>query len=798
MQYGHFDDKNKEYVITNPATPRSWSNYLGSTRYGAIITNNAGGYSFFHSTAQGRFLRLRFNAIPMDQPGRYLYLHDKDSKDFWSTSWQPVGKSLEAFNTETRHGSAYTKIISDYKGIKSETLYFVPLDADYELWNVKLTNNSNKKRNLRGFTYVEFASNWNAIDDMNNLQYTQYIIKTAFENNCIDHGSNLFIPSEPENFQQKDQGRHTFIGVAGMEASGYDTDREKFIGPYRDYSNPLAVEKGECSNSLAEGDNGCGSLQLDIELNPGETKEFTIVLGIGKASQEGQDAIAKFDNPVEVIKAYEEVKNYWHLRIEGLTATTPDADFNSMINMWNPFNNLITFAWSRSASLIYSGERDGLGYRDTIQDMIGVLHNIPAEAGERLELMITGQASTGGAMPVVKPFAHKPGNEKTPNETEYRSDDCMWLFNTIPSYVKETGDINFYLKTLPYADRGEDTVLGHLRKAIGFNLKRLGQHGLPCGLVADWNDCLVLGQNGETVFVALQLRYALKTYIEICEMLGEFKDEIAWAKEELAILDKNIEKHAWDGDWYLRAYRHDGLKFGSKENKEGSVFLNAQTWAVLSEHAKDERAGQILDIVNERLATPYGVMLLDPPYEKTEHSVVKAPLFNKGMKENGAIFCHTQGWAVMAEAMQGNGNRAYAYYRSFLPAAFNDKAEIRETEPYVYAQTTNSKHNMRFGASRNPWLSGTTAWAYFSAAQYILGIRPDYKGLVIDPCIPDTWEGFTAERLFRGKKIEIEVRNPNKVCRGIKQLSINGMVLNGNLVPSDKLEKVNKVVAIMG
>lgn len=798
MKYGHFDDNNKEYVITNPATPKSWSNYLGSTRYGAIITNNAGGYSFFHSTAQGRFLRLRFNAIPMDQPGRYLYFHDRDSKDYWSASWQPVGKPLDKFKTETRHGSAYTKINSEYSEIKSEVLFFVPLNADYELWHVKITNNSQQKRSLRGFTYVEFASNWNALDDMNNFQYTQYIIKTAYEKNIIDHGSNLFIPPEPENFQQKDQGRHTFIGVAGMDASGYDTDREKFIGPYRTYANPIAVEQGQCSNSLAEGDNGCGSLQMDIELEPGETREFTIVLGIGAASKEGKTAVEKFSDAKEVEKAYQEVKRYWHSRIEGLTAQTPDADFNSMINMWNPFNNLITFAWSRAASLVYSGERDGLGYRDTLQDMIGVLHNIPEEAHERLELMITGQASTGGAMPVVKPFAHTPGNEKTPDESEYRSDDCMWLFNTIPAYVKEVGDIDFYKKVLPYADKGKDTVLGHLRRAIEFNLNRLGQHGLPCGLAADWNDCLILGQKGETVFVALQLRYGLKTYIEICDLLGNLNNEIDWAKQNLAILDENIEKHAWDGDWYLRAFRHDGLKFGSKENEEGSLYLNAQTWAVLSEHAKEERAEKILNAVNDRLATDYGVMLLDPPYEKTEHSVVKAPLFNKGMKENGAIFCHTQGWAVMAESLMGNGNRAYDYYRSFLPSAFNDKAEIRETEPYVYAQTTNSKHNMRFGASRNPWLSGTTAWAYYSAAQYILGIRPDYNGLTIDPCIPDSWKGFTAERFFRGKKITIEVRNPNNVSKGIQQLILNDEAVEGNLIPVDKLIETNKVIAIMG
>ncbi len=796
MQYGYFDDKRKEYVITRPDTPRSWSNYLGSTRYGAIITNNAGGYSFFHSSAQGRFLRLRFNSIPMDQPGRYVYFHDRESKNYWSASWQPVGKPLSTYKSECRHGSAYTIISSEYAGIKSEVLYFVPIGKDFECWQVKVTNTSKKKRSLRAFTFVEFACNWNALDDMNNLQYSQYIIKTAFVNGTIDHGSNIYIPPQPDNIEEKDQARHTFIGIAGAEVTGFDSCREDFLGPYRTYANPVAVEKGECSNSLTEGDNGCGSLQIDLDLEPGETRVFTVILGIGEAGKEGKKALAEFAEPNIVEREFEKVKTYWHSRIEGLTAQTPDPDFNSMINMWNPFNNLITYAWSRAASLIYSGERDGLGYRDTVQDMIGILHNIPEEAGERLELMITGQASTGGAMPVVKPFAHNPGSEKAPEETEYRSDDCMWLFNTVPAFVKETGDIEFYTKKLPYADKGEDTVLGHLRRAIEFTLERSGTHGLPCGLAADWNDCLQLGQKGETVFVAMQLRFALKTYIEICELLKK-PDENNWAAAQLARLDENIEKHAWDGEWYLRAYRHDGLKFGSKDNEEGHIFLNPQSWAVLSEHATGKKAATILEQVDKHLATEYGVALLDPPYEKTEHSVVKAPLFNKGMKENAAIFCHTQGWIVMAQTLLGHGDKAYEYYRSYLPSAYNTRAEIRETEPYVYAQTTNSRYNMRFGSSRNPWLSGTTTWAYYAAAQYILGIRPDYDALIIDPCIPASWNGFTAERVFRGKKISIQVENPDGKQKGVKLLEINGQPIQGNRIPAGILNKHNQVKVIM-
>ena len=796
MQYGFFDDKNKEYVMKRPDTPKSWSNYLGSTEYGAIITNNAGGYSFVKSAAQGRFTRLRFNVIPMDQPGRYLYLRDKDSKDYWSASWQPVGKSLKEYKSECRHGSAYTKISSEYSSIKTETLYFVPLDKMYECWLMKVKNTGKKKRRLSVFTFVEYANNWNLSQDMINLQYSQYIMKMDVVGNIIDHGTNVFMPSMPDKFEDNGQGRHTFLAISGAKVKGFDTDREIFIGPYRTYANPLVVEKGKCRNSKAVGDNACGTLQVDIDLKPGESKELVVLMGIGAAGVEGKQAIRELGNPNKVREEFAKLKEYWHSRISGMTAETPDPDFNSMFNTWNPYNNLMTFAWSRAASLVYSGERDGLGYRDTVQDLLGILHSIPNDVKERLELMITGQVSNGGAMPVVKPFAHTPGKEKAPDEKEYRSDDCMWLFNTIPAYIKETGDISFYNKVLPYADTGEDTVLGHLRRAIQFNLDHSGKHGFPCGLSADWNDCLVLGQDGETTFVAFQLRYALKTYIEIAMMLNK-TEEATWAESHLHTLDKNLEQHAWDGEWYLRAYRADGLKFGSKENKEASIFLEPQPWAVISGHTSREQSEKLLDVVRKRLSTEYGLMICDPPVEKTDPKVIKARLFNKGMKENASIFQHTQGWVVMAEAIIGRGNRAYDYFRKFMPSAYNKKAEVRETEPYVYCQFTHSKYSPRYGASRLPWLSGTASWAYYAAAQYILGIQPDYSGLRIDPCLPSKWKEVKITRRFRNKNFNIIINNKNGIQKGVKKIILNGNIIDDNLIPVDRMMENNEVLVEM-
>ena len=797
MQYGHFDDERKEYVITKPDTPKSWSNYLGDTRYGAIITNNAGGYSFFRSSVQGRFLRLRFNTVPLDQPGRYIYLHDRDSHDFWSGSWQPVGKPLDQYKSECRHGSAYTVISSEYANIKTETLYFVPFGQEFEVWHVKVTNNDSKKRNLRAFTYVEFASNWNMNDDQNNLQYTQYIVKTSFVNNSfIDHGNNLFMPEEPDNFLNKDQARHSFIGVVGQPVTGYDSDRDKFIGSYHTYANPASVVNGQCGNTVTEGDNGCGTLQMDLDLNPGETKEFTVVLGIGKATVEGKKAADMVNTNAKVQAEYKKVVEYWHGRIEGLSAHTPDPAFNSMINMWNPFNNLITYAWSRAASLIYSGDRDGMGYRDTIQDMLGVVHNIPAEVVERLELMLTGQNSNGGAMPVVKPFDHHPGHEQPTPEADFRSDDCMWLFNTVPNYVKEIGDIKYYNKVLPFSDKGEGTVLEHLKRALEFTLNHLGKHHLPCGLKADWNDCLVLGSKGETVFVAMQFRYALTVYIDICNRLGK-ADEVKWAQQHLDQLTKDIDAAAWDGEWYVRALKEDGYIFGTKKDDEGQIWLNPQSWAIISGQATGQRAETVMDSVEKHLAIEYGLVLCDPPYEKTEASVIKAPLFIKGMKENAAVFQHTQGWGIIADCILGHGKRAFKNYKNYLPAAYNERAEVRQIEPYVYAQTTCSTYNMRAGQSRCPWLSGTASWAYFTAAQYILGIRPDYEGLQINPCIPG-WEGFTATRRFRGKTVNVTVKNPAKVEKGVKSVTLNGEKLNGNVIPYSKMKEVNEVEVVMG
>lgn len=798
MQYGHFDDEAKEYVITRPDTPQSWSNYLGSTEYGAIITNNAGGYGFYKSGAKGRFMRLRFNSVPMDQPGRYFYLRDNDSGDYWSASWQPVGKPLDQYESICRHGTAYSIFESRYAGIATEATYFVPLHQAFEYWRLKITNQSDRPRRISAFTFCEFTNQWDTFQDRVNLQYSLFIVRGGLtddgllriaihDNLTTDHATGLV----------SDMASHTWMALVGAPLAGYDTSREAFLGPYRSYHNPLAVTQGHCANSHAYGDNACGSLQTDLTLQPGESREILVMLGIGEARSVGKRAVAEFGSLERAEIELQKLKENWHTKLGSLVVNTPDEALNHTINMWGLYNCLITFSWSRAASLVYNGERDGLGFRDSVQDILGVAAAIPAEARARLELMLTGQLANGGAIPVIKPFDHRPGHEKAPAPEEYRSDDCLWFFNAVPAYVGETGEVDFYHQVLPYADQGEATVLGHLRRALEFNLERTGKHGLPCGLSADWNDCLRLGYYGESLFVAFQLRLGLTVYAEITERLGQ-PAEAAWALAQREKLEASINACAWDGNWFIWAIGDDGTVYGTHAYEEGQVYLNTQVWSVISGAASAEQARRCMQTVRERLATPYGLMLSAPPFVKMPIDVMRAVVFNPGIKENAGIFNHTQGWGVMAECLLGHGDQAYEYFRAAMPAAYNDRAEIRQMEPYVQGQTTYSTFAPRAGNTRTSWLTGAAAWAYYSATQYILGLRPEIDGLHVDPCIPTTWDGFSATRRFRGKTIRVEVKNPDGVSRGVKLLVLNGEILSGNLIPADKLAEQNQVEVLLG
>lgn len=797
MNFGHFDPAAREYVITRPDTPRAWSNYLGSRKYGGIITAGAGGYSFTRSPAEGRILRHRYNAVPMDLPGRQFYVRDQDSGEFWSAAWQATAKPLDRYGTEIRFGPGYAVIRSDYAEIRTESTYFIPRDAEFEYWRLRVTNRGSRSRRLRIFAFCEFTTEWNLVNDTLNLQYTQYIGKAEFCDGFIAASSCSHLPSDPGNFANRDQGRHWWMTQCVQPVSGHDCDREAFIGPYGGFHAPAVVVAGACSGSKGFSDNTCGVLQSELALGPGESADLLVLLGIGAAENEGKRVVADFGSVAACERELDRLKSHWHRLLESFQVKTPEPAFDHMVNTWGAYNALMTFEWSRSCSLVYTGDqRDGFGFRDTVQDCLGVTAMQPEAVRERLILMLSAQDATGGAQPEVRPWSHRPGWMAPTPPAHYRSDDCLWFFNAIPAYVGESGDTGFYDEIVPFADSGAASVLGHLRRALEFNLERAGANGLPCGLLADWNDCLKLGYRGESLFVAFQLRLGLKTYAGIAAEKN-LPSEEKWAELQAARLDEALKREAWDGRWFRWAIAEDGAIFGTKGNPEGQVYLNTQAWAILSGFANPSQAEAALRVVRERLASEWGVAMCAPPFRETSAAVMRAVLFNAGNKENGGIFSHTQSWAVLAEIAAGDPQMAWQYYRAFLPAAQNDLAEIREVEPYVHCQSTHSQFSEKTGRSRVPWLSGTASWAHFTATNHLLGLRPESLGLRIDPCLPAEWPGYSATRRFRGKTLRIEVRNPESRSRGISSLIVDGIPLPGNLVPDNLLAEGTVIVATL-
>ncbi|MBR1650848.1 MAG: N,N'-diacetylchitobiose phosphorylase [Lachnospiraceae bacterium] len=798
MQYGHFDLAAKEYVIDRPDTPAPWCNYLGSPAYGAIISNNAGGYSFVQSGANGRISRYRFNS-QMALPGRYIYIRDNENKDYWSATWQPVGKPLDQYKNVCRHGTAYTVITTDYAGINSETTYYVPQDATYEVWNCKVTNTSDKPRKLSVYGFIEFTNESNYNQDQVNLQYTLFITRTSFEGNKILEHINENSGKDATGSNHKER----FFGLAGAKVDAYNGKLDSFIGPYRTYSNPIAVESGRCDGTLNYNANCCGALQSDIELAPGESKTFTYLFG-QKNNAEADELIKKYEKAGTVEKEVEELKAYWHAKLENFMVETPSDEFNNMINVWNAYQCFITFTWSRAASLIYCGERNGYGYRDTVQDIQGIIHMDPEMALEKIRFMISAQVNNGAGLPLVV-FDFVPGNSGTPDDPEwvkmtghpsYRADDALWLFPTVYKYIAESGNVAFLDEKILYANGGEDTVYDHLKKAIEFSMNHMGDHNMPAGLHADWNDCLRMGAKGESTFVAFQLYYALNMMLEIA---GDRKDTeyIKYLEDIKSKLFETLSK-CWDEDRFIRGIRDNGVIVGAKKDPEANMWLNPQSWAVISGFASEEQAKKSMDSVHDILNTPYGVKLLEPPYVDHYFDGALMHIFNPDTKENGGIFSQSQGWLILAESLMGDGDRAFEYFLESSPASMNDKAEIRVIEPYVHGQFVESKRSPFAGRAHVHWLTGTGSTVMVGCVEGICGMRPTPEGLVVSPSIPHEWDGMKMEKNFRGSHISIKVENPNHVSSGVKSLTLNGEVLDGDLIPASKLKDKNEVVVVLG
>jgi len=769
MQYGTFDDTRREFVITRPDTPWPWINYLGQGDYGAIISNNAGGYSFHKSPGENRLLRYRFNAVPCDRPGRYIYLRDADDGAYWSTSWSPVQHPMEKHPTVCRHGLGYTRIESHFRDIASDTLYLVPPGDPVELWQLTVTNRSDHERTLDIFTYCEFGFPYFISET--NLQAILYAARTACRDGIIDYTTPII----------GWRTRYAFF-ASTLDPVGFDAQREAFIGPWRGEDRPLAVERGACTGACGAGGNAVGCLQLRIQLAPGESRQAVFILGEGPADTTGVAMRRKYADPATVQSALDAIRAYWDERLDTLQTEAPDPDFSRMVNIWNAYQAHVTFHWSRSATLIEAGLRDGLGYRDTFQDCLGVMHAVPDACRERMVDLLRGQEQAGCALHKVQPLTLETGRGETVPEGEIWSDDHLWIAIGIAAYVRETGDLDFLDRRVPWLDQGEATVFEHARQGIAYAWAHRGAHGLLLSLAADWNDALQLGEGGQSVWVSMQFCKACDVLAELAEATDRTAeaDTLRAMRAEMA---DTIESQAWDGGWYMRGKMADGEPFGASASRVARIWLNPQTWSVIAGIAPHERAIQAMDAVWEHLTSPHGMHLFTPPHAGYEEDVPGRVSYPPGLKENGAIFCHPNPWAMIAETMLRRGDKAYAVYRALLPNGGADH-DLRCIEPYVYGQFVTGRADSRFGKAHNPWLTGTASWCYAAATQYILGVRAELAGLRIDPCIPPEWDGFTVRRRFRGADYTIRVDNPQHRSCGVTALRIDGVRQPGSLVPA--------------
>jgi N,N'-diacetylchitobiose phosphorylase len=798
MKYGYFDNVAREYVIDRVDVPVSWTNYLGVKDLCTVLSHNAGGYSFYKSPQHHRMTRFRANGVPLDRPGRYVYLRDDDSGEHWSLSWQPVGVPLDQAAYSCRHGLSYSVFSCDYQGIHAEQCMFIPVKDDVELWDVKITNNSHQTRHLSVFSYLEFSFHHIDIDNQNH-QMSLYASGSDYEDGIIEY--DFFY--EPWTF-------HYF--TASVDPDSYDTLRDQFLGSYRTESNPLAVERGYCSNTSELGGNHCGALHKKISLAPGEEVRFTYMLGVGDRNI-GRKIRAKYGQASEVDSAFLELKDYWQAKLDRFQCQTPNAGLDTMINTWTLYQAETCVVWSRFASFIEVGGRTGLGYRDTAQDILSVPHTNPEKVRQRVGELLRAQVQMGYGLHLFEPERFDPDRPAPPafksptvvpeaptsslihGLEDTCSDDHLWLVPSVCEYVKETGDIGFFDLLYPFADGGEATVYEHLKRALDFSADQVGKTGVCKGLRADWNDCLNLG-GGESAMVSFLHYWALQAFIEAADFLGRHEDVERYTSLAESVR-ATCEEYLWDGQWYLRGFTAKGDKIGSHSNEEGKVHLESNSLAVLSGAASYERGLACMDAVDKYLYSEKGIHLVWPAYTKPNDDVGFVTRVYPGIKENAAIFSHPNPWAIIAECRLGRGERAMKFYDALLPYHQNNQIDVRQAEPYSYCQFVVGRDHSAYGRARHPWLTGSAGWSYVAATQGILGIRLTFDGLTVDPCIPAEWDEFQVTREWRGATYKITVRNPDGVGKGVKTITVNGESVEGP-IPPQEAGTVHTVVVTMG
>ncbi len=810
--YGYFDDANREYVITKPATPFPWINYLGNKDFFSLISNTAGGYTFYKDAKFRRLTRFRYNNVPMDEPGRYFYIKDGDT--VWNPGWKPVKTVLDFY--EARHGLSYTKITGEKNGIKADTLFFVPLDDWAEIHKLTLTNTGHQTKQIKLFSYLEWAL-WNAATDMENFQRNLNTGEVEVDGSVIYHKT-----------EYRERRNHYAFYSVNTPIAGFDTDRESFAGLYNSLAAPKNVLQGNPTNSIAHGWSPIASHYLEITLQPGESKDFIFVLGYVENAPdnkwEGKNVINKtkakalikrYDSVTKVDEALTNLKAYWTKNLEKFQLFSHDERLDRQVNIWNQYQCMVTFNFSRSASYFESGIGRGMGFRDSNQDLIGFVHQVPGLARQRLLDLAATQLPDGSCYHQYQPL-NKRGNNDIGSGF---NDDPLWLILGVTAYIKETGDFSILDEKVPF-DNNEllaGSMFEHLRRSFDFTLNNLGPNGLPLIGRADWNDCLNLncfsedpdesfqttenkteGSKAESVMIAGLFAFLGEEYAGLCQITGR-KNEADRARNAVDQMKENIVKHAWDGEWFLRAFDYYGNKIGSKENDEGKIFVESNAWCAMSKTGQEIGLPQrALESVKKYLDTPYGIVLNYPAYTTYRKELGEITSYPPGYKENGGVFCHNNPWVMIAETKQGNGNRAYEYYTKIAPAFLQDIQELHRTEPYVYAQMIAGKEAFKPGEAKNSWLTGTAAWNYVAITQYILGIRPAFDGLIIDPVIPEDWDGFKIKRIFRDNIFNIEVKNPGHVSKGVKEIRINGHKITGNKIIVNDKNKVYDVKVILG
>lgn len=810
MKFGFFDDKNREYVITQPKTPWPWINYLGNDNFFSLVSNTGGGYSFFKDPRFRRITRFRYNNVPVDDNGKYFYLNDNGT--IWSPGWKPVKTELDQY--ECRHGLGYTQITGVKNHLSAKVTYFVPLDVAAEIHRVTLKNQGTEKKKFKLFSFVEWNL-WNALDDMTNFQRNYNTGEVEVEDSAIYHKT-----------EYRERRNHYAFYAASRKINGFDTDRETFAGLYNSYSNPDVVQKGKAKNSKAHGWSPIASHFFEMELNAGEETELIFILGYIENEEDekweskkvinktkAKALIQKFSAFKAVETELERLKEYWDGLLSNYQVMSHDERLDRMVNIWNQYQNMVTFNMSRSASYFESGIGRGIGFRDSNQDLIGCVHLIPGKARKRILDLAATQQEDGGAWHQYQPLTKKGNAEVGGNF----NDDPLWLILSTTQYIKETGDFSILNEMVPYNnDRSKaELLLDHLNRSFLYVVNNLGPHGLPLIGRADWNDCLNLNcfstnpdesfqttenkSNGvaESVMIAGMFVLYGKDYAGLLVRLGK-TGEAGKVLTEVEKMKSAVEKYGWDGGWFLRAYDFFGRKVGSCENEEGKIFIESNGFCTMAGIGTERGWPQLaLDSVKKYLDCEFGIVLNNPPYTEYDLSKGEITSYPEGYKENAGIFCHNNPWIMIGETVAGNGDRAFEYYSKICPSYLEEISDLHRTEPYVYAQMIAGKDAWKPGEAKNSWLTGTAAWNFFAVSQHILGIRPGYDGLIVNPCIPKAWDGFVVRRKFRGTEYHIEVSNPNHISKGVKELWIDGEKMAGNTIPVQK-KSVCHVQVVLG